>query len=198
MPRTIPARSETSSQCLFSSDSRELKPGSESDPTGWMGGDWVRPPPGVPSSRIEARNRVTPRPWMLMATPDTIWSTPNVTVAIACTRPPTAPNRTAVTMPAHGPYSQPIQPAPNVPRIIMPSSPMLTTPERSDQSPPTAAMPIRTAAARAAPPDGHACGESRADGPGRGQGMGAGDRAHHRQRDDEGGGHQGDPAPAAD
>ena len=32
---------------------------------------------------------------MLIATPETTWSTPKVTVATACSRPPTAPNRPA-------------------------------------------------------------------------------------------------------
>ena len=37
----------------------------------------------------------------------------------------------AATMAAHGPQCHPAQPANQVPRIIMPSRPMLTTPTRS-------------------------------------------------------------------
>ena len=38
---------------------------------------------------------------MLIATPETTWSTPKVTVATACSRPPTAPNRTPPTTAPH-------------------------------------------------------------------------------------------------
>ena len=41
---------------------------------------------------------------MLMATPETMWSTPKVTVAIACSRPPSAPPTIADQDAAHGPH----------------------------------------------------------------------------------------------
>lgn len=83
---------------------------------------------------------------MLMATPETMWSTPKVTVARACSSPPSAPPTTPASTAAHGPYCQPAQPAANVPSIIMPSRPMLTTPARSAHRPPSPASPMGTAA----------------------------------------------------
>ena len=87
---------------------------------------------------------------MLIATPETIWSTAKVTVATAWSRPPMAPKTMAANRPAHGPHWYPAQPAPNVPRTSMPSRPMLTTPARSDHRPPRPAMPIGTARPKAA------------------------------------------------
>ena len=81
-----------------------------------------------------------------MATPETIWSTPNVTVATACTAPPMSPPTIPPTSPSQGLPEKYANAAPNqVPRIIMPSRPMLTTPERSDHSPPRPASAIGTA-----------------------------------------------------
>ena len=85
-----------------------------------------------------------------MATPETIWSTAKVTVAIACSSPPKVPNTTPKNRPAQGPHWYPAQPAPNVPRTSIPSRPMLTTPARSDHRPPRPAMPIGTASPTAA------------------------------------------------
>src|SRR3954453_1646818 len=61
-----------------------------------------------------------------------------------------APNRIPPTIAAPHPHWYPAQPAPQVPRIIMPSRPMLTTPERSEYRPPRPARPIGTASSRAA------------------------------------------------
>ena len=114
-------------------------------------GDWVTPPPGV-STKISAdRKRVIPAPRMLIATPDTMWSTPKVTVASACSSPPRAPP----TMPARTPHQAPNSNAPQapnqVPRMSWPSRPMLTTPARSDHRPPRPASPMGTASRSAAP-----------------------------------------------
>src|SRR5262245_15977861 len=88
---------------------------------------------------------------MLIATPETMWSTPNVTVAMACTRPPRTPPSAPKMTPYQGPQLNAAYAPNQVPRIIMPSRPILTTPARSDQSPPRPAMAIGTAAASAAP-----------------------------------------------
>lgn len=68
---------------------------------------------------------------VMMATPEMMWSTPKVTVAVACRRPAAAPPATPMATPHHGPYCQAPHAPNQVPRIIMPSRPMLTTPERS-------------------------------------------------------------------
>ena len=81
---------------------------------------------------------------MLMATPETIWSTPKVTVA---TRVEQAAGRAAehAEHDARPRPALPAGPGPNqVPRIIIPSRPMLTTPARSDQRPPRPASAIGT------------------------------------------------------
>ena len=41
---------------------------------------------------------------MLIATPETTWSTPKVTVATACSSPPSAPNSTPPTSAAAQPH----------------------------------------------------------------------------------------------
>ena len=79
---------------------------------------------------------------MLIATPDTTWSTPNVIVATACTRAPTAPKKIAASNPTHGPCWLPMYPPAQAPIIIMPSSPIFTTPARSANKPPSAAKTI--------------------------------------------------------
>ena len=113
-------------------------------------GDLVIEPSPWPAKISLDRKRVIPGARMLMAKPDTTWSTPNVTVAMACSNPPKAPNTRPPTRAAYGPQCQPAQPAPHVPRIIIPSRPMLTTPARSLNSPPRAASPIGAAAPTAA------------------------------------------------
>ena len=69
------------------------------------GGDWVGPPPLSPVNVIAARYCVAPSAMMLIATPETMWSTPKITVAIACSRPPSAPKMIAPTTPTQAPYS---------------------------------------------------------------------------------------------
>ena len=69
-----------------------------------MRGPWVIEPPATPVNAIAARKRATPGAMMLIATPLTMWSTPKVTVANACNRPPRAPNTMAKNTPHHGPW----------------------------------------------------------------------------------------------
>ena len=103
---------------------------------------WRGPPPSRSGKIASARNVAAPAPMRLIATPDTMWSTPNVTVATACSRPPMTPNSAAPITPTQGPPWYVKNAAPQVPRIICPSRPMLTTPARSAQSPPSAAIRI--------------------------------------------------------
>src|SRR5919199_2679838 len=76
---------------------------------------------------------------MLMATPETMWSTRKVTVARACRAAAATPAATAVSSPASGPHRSAPQAPNQVPKIIMPSMPMLTMPERSLNTPPRVA-----------------------------------------------------------
>jgi len=109
--------SETRNQPLVSSSRNAPLPGSVNVPMGGSPGDWVTPPPGR-SAKISAdRNRVTPAPRMFSATPDTMWSTPKVTVAIACTRPPIAPPRIPASTPHQAPNSYAPQAPNQVPRM---------------------------------------------------------------------------------
>ena len=92
----MPARSDTRNQwCCSRVSSGSRRPGSETVAMSSSGGDWDSPAPFTPSKAITERNCVTPRPRMLTATPETMWSTPKVTVATACSSPPTAPKRVA-------------------------------------------------------------------------------------------------------
>ena len=101
----MPATSDSSNQWVPSRrDSGASIPGTLSLGRFAICGDCVPPPPSVPTNATLDRNRVTPSPRMLMATPETMWSTRKVTVATAWTSPPAAPNRTAASTPAHGPY----------------------------------------------------------------------------------------------
>ena len=75
----------------------------------------------------------------LMTTPETMWSTLNVTVASACTIEKISPDPAPISNPAVGPYSIVPQAPMTVPMIMIPSRPMLTIPERSLNSPPSAA-----------------------------------------------------------
>ncbi len=81
------------------------------------------------------KNRIAPNANKLMATPEMMWLTLKVTVATAWMRPPRAPPTMARRRPTHGPHFQ-APTAPNqVPKIIMPSMPMFTTPTRSAHRP---------------------------------------------------------------
>ncbi len=95
-------------------------------------GDWLMPPPSSPTKTSSDRNRIAPNARMLIATPEMMWSMLNLTTAIAWIMPPIMPPTTAMIRPTHGPHCQAAQPPNQVPRIIMPSRPMLTTPARSE------------------------------------------------------------------
>jgi hypothetical protein len=98
------ARSETKKICLCSRVANpDESPGMLIVGSSLRGGDWVGPPPGVPVKVRAARYFAAPRPMMLMATPDTMWSTPKTTVAIAWIAPPIIPQNMAPSRPAHGP-----------------------------------------------------------------------------------------------
>lgn len=66
-------------------------------------GDWVCPPPGSPTKVSDARYCTAPSAMMLIATPEMMWSTPKITVASACTKPPSMPIRIAPATPAQAP-----------------------------------------------------------------------------------------------
>ena len=93
----MPARSDTQEPVvLLQGEQRVARgPAARRVAMSSSGGDWDSPAPFTPSNAITERYCVTPRPRMLIATPETMWSTPKVTVAIACSSPPTAPNRVA-------------------------------------------------------------------------------------------------------
>ncbi len=154
-PPMMPARSETRNQWCFSIDARPSeRPGTVTSGSVSAGGDCLGLPPAsaaLPSAKNSlARYWVAPSASRLTATPETMWSTPKVMVATACTRPPRTPKAMPQSRPSQGLDCQPIQPAPKVPRIIMPSRPMLTTPARSDHRPASPARPMGTARPRAA------------------------------------------------
>ena len=101
---TTAARSLMKNQCFSSSvfigsamNRRSISGGDGS------GGDCVGPPPSSALNQASARNPATPRAMMLMATPETMWSTPNTTVASACSAPPSSPRRVAPRTPAQTP-----------------------------------------------------------------------------------------------
>ena len=119
--------------------------GRSSSPTESTLGDWVMPPPGRLANTSRDRNRASAGARMLMATPEMMWSTPNPTVATAWSRPPAAPPAMPMAMPHHGPNSSAPQAPNQVPRIIIPSRPMLTTPARSAHMPPRPASRMGTA-----------------------------------------------------
>src|SRR3712207_119064 len=76
---------------------------------------------------------------MLMATPETMWSTRKVMVARAWRAAAATPAAMASSSPATGPHLNAPQAPNQVPKIIMPSMPMLTMPERSLNTPPRVA-----------------------------------------------------------
>ena len=72
--------------------------------------------------------------------PPTIWSLRNEIEKIACSSPISPPAPSAIRMPStHEPVTSDPQTAKKAPMSIIPSSPMFTTPERSENSPPRAA-----------------------------------------------------------
>src|SRR6266536_2422896 len=76
---------------------------------------------------------------MLMATPETIWSTRKVMVATAWMAAKTMAPTIAMSSPATTPNRIAPQAPNQAPKIIRPSRPMLTMPERSLNSPPMVA-----------------------------------------------------------
>src|SRR4029450_7690847 len=76
---------------------------------------------------------------MLMATPETMWSTRKVMVAMPWMAAAATPEAIASTSPTSGPHLNAPQAPNQVPKIIMPSMPMLTMPERSLNTPPRVA-----------------------------------------------------------
>ena len=114
-------------------------------------GDVVIAPPWVPTNSSPAMNLATPGAIRLIATPATMWFTPKVVVATLITSPPSMPPISPPRRAAHGPYSQPHQPAKIVPSTIMPSRPMLIVPLRSATRPDRPARPMGAAVRSATP-----------------------------------------------
>ena len=76
----------------------------------------------------------------MIAVPPTIWSLRNEIEKTACRRPVSPPAASAISTPSsHEPVTSDPQTAKNAPMSIIPSRPMLTTPERSENNPPSAA-----------------------------------------------------------
>ena len=99
---------------------------------------------------------VSPSAIRLIAVPPTIWSARKVIEKKACSRPKTPPERIPIARPViQLPVTSAPQIAKNAPVSIMPSSPMFTTPERSENSPPRDAkrsgVAYRSAAPKSAP-----------------------------------------------
>ncbi len=117
-------------------------------PTESTRGDWVMPPPERAAKTSPDRNRARAGARMLMATPEMMWSTPKPTVATAWSRPPAAPPAIPMARPHQGPNSSAPQAPNQVPRIIIPSRPIFTTPARSAQIPPRPANRIGMARRR--------------------------------------------------
>ena len=150
--RSAPAGSDTKNhRCLSTHFSPLARPGIVSLPiVCWIAGELVIVPSPfdpLPTKTSDDRKRVIPGAMRLIATPDTIWSTPKVIVARAWSRPPSMPPNAPPTSVAHGPQCHPAKAAVQVPRIIMPSRPMLATPARSEYKPPSPANRIGDAAA---------------------------------------------------
>src|SRR5579885_2058114 len=103
-PCRMPAMSETTYRCCFSRSPNQSA-------TGWaeyvskLGtfGDCRGLCDTLVNNSVD-RYLATPAPSRLIATPDTMWLTPKVTVATACSRPPRAPNTTPPATAAHGPH----------------------------------------------------------------------------------------------
>src|SRR4029079_7467881 len=114
-------------------------------------GDVVIAPPWVSTNSSPAMNRAAPGAIRLIATPATMWFTPNVVVARLITSPPIMPPMIPPRSANHGPYSQPHHPAKIVPRTIMPSRPTLIVPLRSATRPDKPAKPIGAAVRSATP-----------------------------------------------
>src|SRR3954469_25512470 len=157
-PRRMPLMSETKNQCFLSNHPRtsgvfqppSLPParkGNVNRPTVGTRGDCVIEPPAslnCLAKTSDDMNRVNPGARMLMATPEITLSTPNCTVATACSTPPKAPPSAPMRTPHHAPNSSAPHAPNQVPSTIIPSRPMLTTPARSEKSPPRPANKMGT------------------------------------------------------
>ena len=78
-----------------------------------------------------------PGPSILMAVPAMVWSAPRLTVATACSMPKKAPARPPQRKPIQGlPVKYATTVPVNAPAVIMPSIPMLMTPETSEKQEP--------------------------------------------------------------
>ncbi len=88
-------------------------------------------------------NRVRPMANTLIATPLTTWSTRKVTVATAWIRAITMPDRMAAMRPTQMLWKV-IEPQTSISdvTVMMPSRAILTTPARSEYTPPSAAQAI--------------------------------------------------------
>ena len=147
-PFSIPATSPMISHCLSSSQPRMsgvCQPNrSPPDRNGIvnLGGEFLLPgelvidPPGSSANSSPAMNRATPGARMLIAKPLTMWLTPNVTVARACSRPKIKPPTNPPMRPIHQLKYHAHHPANSVPAAIIPSRPMLIVPLRSAYNPP--------------------------------------------------------------
>ena len=102
--RSSAASWETKKVLSFSmSSSLSLRESIVIEGTSGIFGDWVVPPPGSPANVLEARYWTAPSEMMLTATPEMMWSTPKVTVAMAWSRPPSMPIAIAPSTPAQAP-----------------------------------------------------------------------------------------------
>ena len=94
----------------------------------------------APSKNTLDKNRARPGPIRFIAIPQTVWSALQVTEAKAWISPKTAPARPAQTKPSQGfPEKYPTAAPIKAPIVIIPSIPMLTTPETSEMTLPCAA-----------------------------------------------------------
>ncbi len=91
-------------------------------------------------NQLWLRNRVRPMAKMLIATPLTTWSTLNVTVTSAWMSPMSMPEITATSSPIQMLWNvMAPQTSVRAVTVMIPSRAMLTTPPRSEKTPPRAA-----------------------------------------------------------
>ena len=99
---------------------------------------------------------VRPSARKLIAVPPTIWSARSVIEKNACSSPNSPPAHMPMSSPSvQVPVTSEPQTAKNAPLSIIPSSPMFTTPERSENRPPsdakTSGVAYRSIAPKSAP-----------------------------------------------
>ena len=94
----------------------------------------------APSNIILDANNATPGANKFIATPDIVWSALKVTVANAWTKANKPPAKPPIINANHGlPNMYPAAAPAKAPIVIIPSIPMLTIPEFSENTPPNAA-----------------------------------------------------------